>query len=649
MTAQPRNERPATGIGGRDFLGHPRGLAVLFATESWERFSYFGNAALVVLYMVKYLLEPGRVEAVLGFGAVKAALEFLFGRLDPQPLASQIFGFYTGLAYFMPVLGGLIADRLLGQRRTVIIGGVLMAIGHFMMAFETLFLLALLMLILGIGAFKPNISTQVGALYPPADTRRDRAYSIFYLGINIGAFLAPLVCGTLAVQYGWHAGFGAAGVGMLVSLGIYLGGRHTLPPDALPRAETVITEKKPLDSGERRAVRTVIGVCALVTLFWAAYDQQGNTLLLWTEDFTDRSIDLLFWRGEVPSTWFLALNPLMIFIFTPLIVRLWALAGPARHRAVADQQNGVRLSLRRAGQCGDGGGGMDRRRQGEPVVAGRLFRHRHHRRAPPCAGRARHGLENGAHPHALDDDGGVVCGHVAGRHSRRLPRRFLEQHGQAGFFPDDRIGRGARKRRHLGHEPCGREPVRRRRSEANIGLPVIARRSPALGSMRPGIAAVEGEIVGVGHDAAGRRSGMKDLVGDAVALAVRGRFVEGVEAQMHLLAHVARAGPAHQRLDLARLFGLVIEHPFLGLAGAGLHRSLCGLVDAGRHDLSLALTVVMPRHWSGQQDLNLRPGVPKTPALPGCAMPRLPPSLDTRFGLGQQATASRPVRRPNSA
>ncbi|MGZ3351237.1 MAG: peptide MFS transporter, partial [Xanthobacteraceae bacterium] len=243
MTAQPWSERPATGIGGRDFLGHPRGLAVLFATESWERFSYFGNAALVVLYMVKYLLEPGRVEAVLGFGAVKAALEFLFGRLDPQPLASQIFGFYTGLAYFMPVLGGLIADRLLGQRRTVIIGGVLMAIGHFMMAFETLFLLALLMLILGIGAFKPNISTQVGALYPPADTRRDRAYSIFYLGINIGAFLAPLVCGTLAVQYGWHAGFGAAGVGMLVSLGIYLGGRHTLPPDALPRAETVITEK----------------------------------------------------------------------------------------------------------------------------------------------------------------------------------------------------------------------------------------------------------------------------------------------------------------------------------------------------------------------------------------------------------------------
>src|SRR6516165_11847177 len=205
-----------------DFLGHPRGLAVLCATETWERFSYFGNAALVVLYMVKYLLHPGPMETVLGFGAVKGALEFLFGRLDVQPLASQLFGFYTGLAYCAPVVGGLIADRLLGQRRTVVIGGVLMAIGHFMMAFEALFLIALLFLILGIGAFKPNISGQVGTLYSPGDHRRDRGYSIFYVGINIGAFFAPLVCGALAVAHGWHFGFAAAGLGMLVSLAIYL-------------------------------------------------------------------------------------------------------------------------------------------------------------------------------------------------------------------------------------------------------------------------------------------------------------------------------------------------------------------------------------------------------------------------------------------
>ena len=303
---------------------HPRGLSVLFATEMWERFSYYGNAALVVLYMVKYLLEPGRVEAVVGFAAVKAALEFIFGRLEPQPLASHLFGFYTGLAYFTPIIGGLLADRLLGQRRTVVIGSVLMAIGHFLMAFETLFLLALLMLILGIGAFKPNISTQVGALYGPDDPRRDRAYSIFYVGINIGAFLAPLVCGTLAVAWGWHYGFGAAGIGMLISLVIYAYGWRTLPADEAPSRKIVAGERTPLAAGERRATAALLGVCLLVTFFWAAYDQQGNTLLLWAEDFTDRTLDLYFWSGEIPSPWFLSLNPLMIFLLTPPLVRLWA-------------------------------------------------------------------------------------------------------------------------------------------------------------------------------------------------------------------------------------------------------------------------------------------------------------------------------------
>jgi POT family proton-dependent oligopeptide transporter len=313
----------------RDFFGHPRGLAVLCATETWERFSYFGNASLVVLYMVKYLLLPGRVETVLGFTAVRAVLEFLFGHLEAQPLASQLFGFYTGLAYCAPILGGLIADRLLGQRRTVLIGGFLMALGHFLMAFEALFLIALLLLILGIGGFKPNISTQVGALYAPHDHRRDRAYSIFYLGINIGAFLAPLVCGALAVQYGWHYGFGAAGVGMLVSLAIYVGGSRALPPDEMPWRPTPEPHgaKAAFSTAERQATVAIIGVCASVTLFWAAYDQQGNTLLLWVEDHTNRSIDIGFWRGEIPSPWFLALNPLFIFVLTPVIVRIWARQG----------------------------------------------------------------------------------------------------------------------------------------------------------------------------------------------------------------------------------------------------------------------------------------------------------------------------------
>ncbi|MCC6778829.1 MAG: peptide MFS transporter [Hyphomicrobiales bacterium] len=307
-----------------DLLGHPRGLAVLFASEAWERFSYFGNAALLVLYLVKHLLDPSRMDGVLGLATLKAALEIVHGPLAPQPLASHIFGLYTGLAYSMPVLGGLVADRVLGQRRTVLIGGVAMAAGHFMMAFEPLLLIALALLIVGIGAFKPSISVQVGALYPGGDGRRERGYSIFYVGINIGAFVAPLVCGALAAAYGWHAGFAAAGVGMLVSLAIYRAGARTLPPDTIAHRSSSPRRPRRLDAKERRAVLALLAVSTLVPLFWAAFDQQGNTILLWAEDFTDRSIALLGRRLDVPASWYLALNPLMIFLLTPVVVRAWA-------------------------------------------------------------------------------------------------------------------------------------------------------------------------------------------------------------------------------------------------------------------------------------------------------------------------------------
>ena len=194
---QIRHARPSG-----DLFGHPRGLTFLFATEMWERFSYYGMRALLVLYMTKYLLGPGRADGVIGLDELRSVLEGMFGPLGVQPFASQIYGLYTGLVYLTPLFGGLIADRLLGQRRTVIIGATLMAAGHFMMAFEPLFLLALTTLIIANGAFKPNIVTQVGGLYAPGDHRRDRAYSIFYVGINIGAFLAPLVCGTLGEELG---------------------------------------------------------------------------------------------------------------------------------------------------------------------------------------------------------------------------------------------------------------------------------------------------------------------------------------------------------------------------------------------------------------------------------------------------------------
>ncbi len=307
-----------------DLFGHPRGLTFLFTTEMWERFSYYGMRSLLVLYMTKYLLLADHSGDVVGLDAVKHALETVFGPLDVQPLSSQIWGLYTGLVYFTPIFGGLLADRVLGQRRTVIIGAVLMAIGHFMMAVEQLFLFALLALILGSGCFKPNISTQVGGLYPPGDDRRDRAYSIFYVGINVGAFLAPLVCGTLGEKAGWHFGFAAAGVGMCIGLCIYLYALPSLPQDELHKAKAAHTERKPLDANEWRAITALLVLFVPNTLFWATYEQIGNTIVLWADANTDRGIDLFGLSAEIPTTWFLAFNPFMIFAFTPFIVALWA-------------------------------------------------------------------------------------------------------------------------------------------------------------------------------------------------------------------------------------------------------------------------------------------------------------------------------------
>ena len=306
-----------------DLFGHPRGLTFLFTTEMWERFSYYGMRALLVLYMVKHLLEPERAETILGYAALKGGLEAMFGPLGVQPIASQIYGLYTGFVYLTPLIGGLVADRWLGQRRTVVIGAALMAAGHFMMAFEPLFLLALTTLIVGNGAFKPNISTQVGGLYAAGDPRRDRAYSIFYVGINIGAFFSPLVCGTLGEVYGWHYGFAAAGVGMTIGLIIYLYAAPTLPPDELHKARAANVERAPLTRDDWRAITALAVLCIPVTLFWATYEQQGNTIALWADAATDRTLNLLLVTVEIPVTWFQAFNPFMIFAFTPFIVALW--------------------------------------------------------------------------------------------------------------------------------------------------------------------------------------------------------------------------------------------------------------------------------------------------------------------------------------
>lgn len=309
--------------GHAELFGHPRGLTFLFSTEMWERFSYYGMRSLLVLYMTKYLLLADHSGGVIGLAAVKRALEAAFGPLPVQPLSSQIWGFYTALVYFTPIFGGLLADRWLGRRHTVVIGAALMAIGHFMMAVEQLFLFALLFLIVGSGCFKPNISTQVGGLYTPGDHRRDRAYSIFYVGINIGAFLAPLVCGTLGEKAGWHYGFAAAGVGMCIGLATYLYALPLLPKDEFFATVRTTGAHEPLTQNERRAIVALLVLFVPNTLFWGCYEQMGNTIVLWADANTDRTIHLFGWTAQIPTTSFLAFNPFMIFAFTPFVVALW--------------------------------------------------------------------------------------------------------------------------------------------------------------------------------------------------------------------------------------------------------------------------------------------------------------------------------------
>jgi POT family proton-dependent oligopeptide transporter len=305
-------------------FGHPRGLSVLFMTEMWERFSYYGMRALLILYMVNYLFLPGQLEQVIGYQTVKAGLEWLYGGArNTQQISSDVYGYYIGLVWFTPILGGLVADRLLGQRRTVYLGGIIMAFGEFLLMDNATFFFGLLTLIIGNGAFKPNISTQVGGLYAPGDTRRDRAYSVFYVGVNVGAALAPLVCGTLGEEVGWHYGFLSAGIGMLIGVVTYALGQRHLPMDELTRARTNNVIRQKLDGDEWRRIAALLVLTALNIIFWGAYEQQGDSIALWADQNTDRTVALFGYATEIPTTWFQSINPIFIFTFTPIIVWLW--------------------------------------------------------------------------------------------------------------------------------------------------------------------------------------------------------------------------------------------------------------------------------------------------------------------------------------
>ena len=306
------------------FLGHPRGLAYLAFTEAWERFSYYGMSALLVLYMVNQLLLPGHVEHVAGFASFRATIEGIFGPLSTQALASQIFGLYSGFVYFTPVFGGWLGDRF-GQRNAVIVGALSMSGGHLAMAFDQSFLLALLLLIIGSGLLKGNISAQVGSVYPPEDEeRRARGFAIFSTGINFGAVVGPLLCGFLGERYGWHIVFGAAALFMLGALATYLSGYRYLPARVERKATPV---SAPLTPNDRRTIAALIAAMAITIFPHIAYYQLANVLPVWLEQQANMNAG----GFQVPIPWYQSIDPLFSIIALPLLFALWQWQARGRH------------------------------------------------------------------------------------------------------------------------------------------------------------------------------------------------------------------------------------------------------------------------------------------------------------------------------
>src|SRR4051812_47785552 len=312
--AEPEDAAPITGEEHvPELFGHPKGLWFLAFTEAWERFSYYGMQALLVLYMVKFLLHPEHVGHVIGFDWIRK----FYPGVEGQALASQIFGNYTALVYLTPIFGGLVADWWLGRRHSVLLGALIMAVGHFLMAFEGAFLFALLCLVTGCGLFKGNIASQVGALYKPDDLRRADAFQVFYLGINAGVIASPFIVGTLGEKVGWHYGFTAAGVGMLLSIGIFLAGQKYLRgTDEQPKAvKSNAAAKQKLTSQEWGAVIALILLIPVLAISIVPNNQIFNAYLVWG----DQQFDLNFFGSKQPTTWLISLDAIVSVSFLAIV------------------------------------------------------------------------------------------------------------------------------------------------------------------------------------------------------------------------------------------------------------------------------------------------------------------------------------------
>lgn len=303
-------------------MGHPKGLFLLFGTELWERFSYYAMRAILVLYLTDRTINGG-----LGW-TVKDAL--------------SLYGTYTALMYITPLIGGWLADNYLGQRKSLLIGGALMVVGQFVLALpldilpfsvETLFYTGLGFLIAGNGLFKPNVSTMVGDLYQDGDHRRDGAFTIFYMGINLGSLLAGVVSGSVTGVWGWKAGFLVAGIGMIISLIIqslfaqrFLGDIGVRPAAHIARenAEAEGKSNTAFTKQEIDRLKVVMIMGLFVIVFSAGFEQAGGLMNVYSQQYTDRMIGSF----EVPAAWFQSLNPFFIIVFAPLIAMLWVKLGP---------------------------------------------------------------------------------------------------------------------------------------------------------------------------------------------------------------------------------------------------------------------------------------------------------------------------------
>ena len=293
---------------GSSWFGHPRGLSTLFFTEMWERFSYYGMRGFLILYMTK----------ALGFS---------------DPHAGAVYGNYVGSVWLAAIFGGIIADRWLGHYRSVLIGGIIIALGHFTLAFHALpfFYAGLSLIVIGTGLLKPNVSTLVGSLYEQGDERRDAGFSIFYMGINLGAFLGPIVAGKLAEGVDWHLGFACAGVGMTLGLVQYVLGRRRLQPaidrlTARPAPATTATRApgEPLTAQDLRRIVAVLVFFLFASFFWGAYEQAGSTLNL----FADRYVHLELLGIKLYASWFVSIQAAFVILLSPIFAWLWVKLGP---------------------------------------------------------------------------------------------------------------------------------------------------------------------------------------------------------------------------------------------------------------------------------------------------------------------------------